>query len=121
MSVVAAMLVAFVDALEADPDLAARTRHVLGIGADPVDMRIPLADVKAHGAPSVKWASARGIVRGPRGGRYVPASALAVELEAATIARRKSAPEANATKTIVHDAQAAVVNLAARRASKRTG
>jgi hypothetical protein len=115
VSIVAAMLVAFVDTLEAEPVLAARLARVLGT-ARPDDERIPLADVVQRGAPSEQWVTRRKLARGPRGARYVLASELAAELAASTIARRKPAAVAS---NLEDDAHAAVVNLAARR-SRRT-
>jgi len=107
-----ALLAAAVDVLEGDPALAARLARVLAAG-QPADLRIPIGDVTAHGAPSARWCSARRIVRGPRGARYVLAAELATALEASTPARRP--PAIGATVALKDDAHAAVVDLAARR------
>ena len=107
------MLVAAVDALEADPALAARLARVLGIVA-PVDVRVPLAEVPARYRVSGRWCASRGVVLGPRGARYVLASSLEAELSKSTTARRKPAAPVTSTN-LEDDARAAVVDLAARR------
>ena len=118
MTVAAAMLVAGLEALEADPALAARLARVF-LTAPHAAERILLANVVAHGAPSSRWVTERarhgGItIRGPRGARYVLSSDLASLLATATIAKRKTATPAAST-SLEHDARAAVVSLAARR------
>lgn len=114
MSVVRAVLVAVLAELEADPELAANVARVLG-STGPTEIRIPLADVTAHGAPSADWCRRHKLARGPRRGRYVLAAELEAALAASTIVRRTLPSVAN---TLEDDAHAAVVDLAARRASR---
>jgi hypothetical protein len=89
------------------------------------DQRIPLGEVAAHGAPSVRWVTDRArlgliAVHGPRGGRFVLLADLEALLSSTTIARRVSPGAASVPTSLDEAAHAAVVELAARRA-KRTG
>lgn len=94
--------------------LADRIAARLAAGSAPVEERIPLHEVKERGAPSKRWAVAKGLARGPRGARFVLASELAAALAASTVARRSPAAPAPDRD----DVSATVADLAARRARK---
>ncbi len=84
-----------------------------------VDEKIPIANVKAHGAPSSRWLSDRArhgqiVVRGPRGARYVLRSELDALLDASIARHRKCEAPPESTTTLEDAVTAGVAKLAAR-------
>lgn len=80
--------------------------------------RIALADVRNHGAPSARWVQAKARegaieIKGPRGGRFVDAEALATLIASASI-KRRIRPEPSGSA----DVSAVVDQLATRRAAR---
>jgi hypothetical protein len=83
--------------------------------------RIPVAEATAHGAPSARWVTARAregkiTIYGPRGGRHVLASELAILLGSTTIKR-----QARPVVASDGDLEVAAAEAAARILAKRGG
>jgi hypothetical protein len=81
--------------------------------------RILMADVTAHGAPSVRWVrdqARRGRIeiRGPRGAQYVDGAVL-TELLAATTIRRRVTDAPDGSGNLKADAAHAISEIAAER------
>ena len=82
--------------------------------------RVPVEDVKEHGAPSVPWVRERArqkliVLRGPRGGRYVLRAELEALIASSTIRRLPVVEDDESS--LDDDAKAAVVDMVSRRSA----